>query len=353
MMRKWRLTVLAFMLALSLGFIPFTIDSAQAAFPAGTSAYWALDEDQQTTPGPFVEEINTPTANGACATGGCPTFAPGPPPAAQVNNAQTFNGVADGIDVADDPVNPSVFDWAPNASISIAVWVRRDPGAVINPAEVAIGRDETQSGAGNENLGIHWWLGINGNDGAGTNNVAAFVLSDSGAVPPAGAEGLLGATDIADGNWHYLVGVRDYANELILLYVDGVEVARKSVVQANYLNGFGSTRPMTMGYMDFRGGDVASAPDFFFTGDIDEVALFNKALTDVEVTQYFALGQAGDSLGSGVEPVFDSIVVGDLNGDGPEDLAGVSTSGEVYYSLNLIVLGENTRRGSEHRHRRF
>ena len=226
MTRKWKPTVLAILLALTLGMVPFAIDSAQAAFPAGTSAYWALDDAQQTAPGTYVEGIVP--LNGTCRTvldTSCPTaVSPG-----QVVDAQTFDGaltvdIGDGIDVAAD----AVFDWAATDSFSIAIWIRRDSGNPIttDDAEVAIGRDETTAGPG----GLFWWIGINSDDGEAvpTSNVATFVLSDNGAVDPkTSAFGLTGNVDLADGGWHYLVGVRDYANEEIRLYVDGALVATK------------------------------------------------------------------------------------------------------------------------------
>ena len=57
MMRKWRPTVLALLLALSSSFIPLTIDSANAAFPADTGAYWALDDAQQAAPGVYIDTM--------------------------------------------------------------------------------------------------------------------------------------------------------------------------------------------------------------------------------------------------------------------------------------------------------
>ena len=293
MIRNWRSTVSAILLAFAIGIVPFTIDSAHADFPPGTSAYWALDDAQQAAPGEFVEEIDG--INGVCAGGGCPTaLAVG-----QVNGAQTFDGAATGIDVPDN----AAFDWAADASFSIAVWVKRVDlagGDLTGFAEIAIGRDEQVA---NVASGVYWWLGISNNGSGNPKNVATFVLSDAGAVNQFNSDfALLGTADIADGNWHYLVGVRDYVNELILLYVDGVEVASKTVAQAGYANGFNSARPMTVGYLDYRSG---VSPSFWFEGDIDEVALFNTALTATEITQYYDLGfgPPGVSLRAAVVPV--------------------------------------------------
>ena len=149
---------------------------------------------------------------------------------------------------------------------------------------------------------MHWWLGLAVNGG---NNVAGFVLSDAGAVGFNSAKGLIGATALDDDAWHYLVGVRvasddaDDTNDKILLYVDGALAAEKVVAFGDYTVGFDTNRPLNMGYLDFRGGDApATVPGFFFTGDLDEVALFDRALSAAEIARLFEIGQDGISLRS-------------------------------------------------------
>jgi hypothetical protein len=289
MMRKWRPTVLALLLALSFSSIPLTIDSANAEFPADTGAYWGLDDAQQAAPGAYVEEIIP--ANGVCAAGGCPTFAGSP--AGQVNNSQTFVGTddSDGIDVAAN----AAFDWAGDASFSIALWINRDVSAVqLGQNEVAIGRDDTFGGGP-----LHWWVGIS-NVGAGADiNVATFVLSDDGSIPgPNSAQGVVGTADIADGTWHYLVAVKDEVAGELRLYVDSVLVDTEAIGQLFYATGFASLEPLNIGYMDFQ-----NTSKFHFVGSIDEVALFDTALTQTEIDDNYALGQAGTSLRAAVAPL--------------------------------------------------
>ena len=289
MISRWKSTVLSIMLALSWSFIALTIESANAAFPADTSAYWALDDAQQTPPGVYGEEIIP--ANAVCAVGGCPTFTADP--TGQVNNTQTFVGAddSDGIDVAAN----AAFDWTGDASFSIALWINRDFSAdQLAQNEVAIGRDDTIGGGP-----LHWWVGIS-NTGAGTDiNVAAFVLSDDGSIPvPNSAQGVVGSTDIADGSWHYLVAVKDEGAGELRLYVDSVLVDTEDIGQLFYTTGFASLEPLNIGYMDFQ-----NTSKFHFVGSIDEVALFNTALSQTEIDDNYALGLAGTSLRAAVAPM--------------------------------------------------
>ena len=352
MMSRWRSTVWSLLLAFSLSYIALTIDSANAAFPADTSAYWALDDAQQTPPGLFGEEIIP--ANGICAAGGCPTFTANP--TGQVNNTQTFVGAddSDGIDVAAN----AAFDWTGDASFSIALWFNRDFSAVqLTQNEVAIGRDDTISGGP-----LHWWVGIS-NTGSGTDiNVAAFVLSDDGSIPgPNSAQGVVGSADIADGSWHYLVAVKDEGAGELRLYVDSVLVDTEVIGQLFYTTGFASLEPLNIGYMDFQ-----NTSKFHFVGSIDEVALFDTALTQTEIDDYYALGQAGTSLRAAVAPMagdnfyftfvnttFNQAAPGVLGNDSPGTMAilvddvtdgtlTLNANGSFSYTPNLDFVGTDT-----------
>ncbi|WP_375383691.1 LamG-like jellyroll fold domain-containing protein [uncultured Microbacterium sp.] len=76
------------------------------------------------------------------------------------------------------------------------------------------------------------------------------------------------------GSWHHLVGVRDAAAGKLKLYVDGVLAATES------------TRGGTLsdGTIALGRGQWGGNPVDFLNGAIDDVHLFDKALTDAEVT---------------------------------------------------------------------
>jgi len=96
-----------------------------------------------------------------------------------------------------------------------------------------------------------------------------------------------GNTEIIDGNWHHIVGIWDQGH--IKLYVDGKLDATKKV-------------PAPMSTNDDRigiGGDIDNDTRYF-SGKIDDVRIYNKALTPVQVEKLFKKGSyrisRGDTL---------------------------------------------------------
>jgi hypothetical protein len=83
-----------------------------------------------------------------------------------------------------------------------------------------------------------------------------------------------------DNQWHYAVVTYDGSSNLIL-YIDGVQVASKST---------GGASPETSGTKPVREGanSRVTPPSNFFTGEIDEVRVWNDDLTPTEVANAFA-----------------------------------------------------------------
>jgi hypothetical protein len=81
-----------------------------------------------------------------------------------------------------------------------------------------------------------------------------------------------------DGQWHYAVVTNNGAN--LILYIDGVQVATKSTSGAS---------PETIGTKPVRVGanSRVTPPTNFFTGEIDEVRLWNSALSASQISTAF------------------------------------------------------------------
>lgn len=92
----------------------------------------------------------------------------------------------------------------------------------------------------------------------------------------AGGAEALGATSVDDGAWHHIVGVRK-AGELKRIYVDGKieDVASLGTVEE-------TIAPLLIGGV-FAGG-VAKG---HFTGSIDDVQIYDEALTPTEIDRLF------------------------------------------------------------------
>jgi Concanavalin A-like lectin/glucanases superfamily len=95
-----------------------------------------------------------------------------------------------------------------------------------------------------------------------------------------------------DGQWHYAVVTYDGAT--VRLYIDGVQVASKSTSGAS---------PETSGTKPVRvGASARLTPPIhdFFTGDVDEVRVWNDDLTATEVSNAFA----GTSFNTGEQVLY-------------------------------------------------
>lgn len=112
-----------------------------------------------------------------------------------------------------------------------------------------------------------------------------------------------------DGQWHHVVGVFNNtgstaANDLTI-YVDGVAVPQASYARNPYFNGtrvsFGSLRIGRCNRAPGLYEDSCSGIKFF-KGLVDEVAVYNRALTAAEIQSIYLAGTAGKCKG-GPPPV--------------------------------------------------
>lgn len=83
--------------------------------------------------------------------------------------------------------------------------------------------------------------------------------------------------ELVQGFWWYVTMVHDGADDII--YVNGIEVNRKPA--PGKLNA--TTRPLCFGNNPIEGGQ-------YFIGALDNVKIYNKALTGAEIAQLFASG---------------------------------------------------------------
>jgi len=146
------------------------------------------------------------------------------------------------------------------ADYSLEVWVKqnsKEPQAYISK----------WTGSGGQSA---WWLGY-------YEEVVQFGdYYEGGQVRPKG-------TDIADDQWHYLVGVREGTN--LSLYIDGEKVAEGQ--SPGEVSG-DNPAPVKIG--GFGVGEKASWP---FKGLIDEVRVYCRALTEKEIKERYELIKSG------------------------------------------------------------
>ncbi len=220
--------------------------SLESCLP-GLVHYFGLDDEQNKTQRDFA----SPTV-AVCTT--CPDSTKG-----KFANALRFNGQSTKLDIEDG----NKFNWDKDANFTISFWMRSD-AALTNNA-VIVGRDAKDSE-------VHWWIGMN------TKGQPMFMLKDLDHVGIfIGEKGQA----INDGKWHKVVSVRDGSNKKSRLYIDGVMIDQADYF---YVKGFQSTAAINIGYMNRDNG-------YHYNGDLDELKLYNRALTEEEIVSSFNGGK--------------------------------------------------------------
>ncbi|MCD4689948.1 hypothetical protein K8S17_00640, partial [bacterium] len=219
--------------------------------PDDMSHYWPLDDGSGATPDDYYSTLDA-TLHGS------PSWTTG-----VVGDAVEFDGTSQYMTVPDDVS----IDWGADDSFTVEVWAKFTNYSAKN--KVMVGRD-------NRPGGCHWWVGASEATGA-----ASFYLRDDDDQGAA----CTGSVFMADGEWHHIVAVRDNAANMNRLYVDGV---LDDAVYFDYGAGWGAGTTLGIGYMAYTG-----TPDYFYDGVLDEIALYDRALSLPEIDEHYTNGLAG------------------------------------------------------------
>jgi hypothetical protein len=166
----------------------------------------------------------------------------------KINGALAFNGTSDKITIPDDA------SLHVTTKLSVAVWVKRATTGVL---EGVAGH----WGGGN----IGWILNIESSNKIGVN------LGD-GTNHSASSAGT-----ITDTNWHHVGITWDSTSGNVKLYIDNVLDNTVSTLSS----------PITVPTNDMVIGNRYNGAPQLFTGDIDDVRVYNKALSASEVAAIY------------------------------------------------------------------
>ena len=281
MIHKWKIFLCYFFIVAAVGLV-FTISSPvhAAQCPSDVISFWTLDD---TVAGTYVDSVGSNNGTGAASD-------PDPTTSGKIIGAQEFTADnTDGINVADN----DTFDWGLNDGFSVELWMRKTTDAV--GREVMVGRSDGT---------ILWFLGIEDT----TNNViwSLYDTEGNGVELPANP-----AVDVSDGEWHHVVGVRNATNDTVSLYVDGAETEKADGFTTGI---FDSAANLNIGWLNL-------APYYYYNGTLDEVAVYNRALTATEVQEHYngsgGPRYCGDFDGDGIDSIEES--AGPNSGDGNSD----------------------------------
>ncbi len=224
--------------------VEMTIGEGQPAVP-GLVALWTLDESS----GGIAHDA-VGTSDGVLR--GNPVWLPDGGP---MGGALAFDGLDDYVDCSDHPA----FDLA--GSITIAAWIKVNAfdkawQALITKGDSSwrIQRDNIQNGLEFACTGV--------------------------SVPGTSWGNILGDINVNDGQWHHVAGVYDGA--AMRLYVDGVLDASAPASGPIAANAF----PVCLGEDAERAGRQ-------WNGLLDDIRLYNVALSQVQIEALIAMAQDG------------------------------------------------------------
>ncbi len=226
----------------------------------GLVAYYHFNDNSRSGQNRTVTNFCTATGstlNGSTfGTALTPVFECAPPPFTNPECNMVLNGTTDYVSVPNNAaLNLSQF--------SVGAYVKT---AAAGTYKSIIDKDATGT---NQN----YVLDINASNKA----LVSFQRNPPGVAPQA-----IGTTTITDGNWHYLMGTYDGAN--LKLYVDGV-LESNVAVAATPLTG---ANPLYIGSIN---------GSFKFNGSLDELNVWNRALSVTEITGLIGQRLVGNETG--------------------------------------------------------
>ncbi|MBI4590387.1 MAG: LamG domain-containing protein [Candidatus Rokubacteria bacterium] len=188
--------------------------------------------------------------------------------AGKVGQAFSFDGVDDYVLV------PDAANLDLTSGMTIDAWV--------NPATINMD-DGAAIVAKGEGTGEAYLFDVS--DATGGYAIRFLFRDSTGLVFGVGFEPWLTLARV--GVWNHVAGTYDAATGVSKLYIDGVHVST-GVAPPNTLIST-NTHELSIGSRQFRGG----AYDLNFNGLIDEVEIFDRALSASEIQAIFNAGSAG------------------------------------------------------------
>jgi hypothetical protein len=220
-----------------------------ALSPAALIHHWTLDgtlADSGSGAHPLVLRANSALSNDCSPVGG----------GSLVVNAAT--APADGGAITSSPTNWSAF--AGGDTRTVAFWMKATPGQEANA---------TMFGAGTNSTGTRFDIKV-------FNNLFRVEIQGTGQTT---------ATRVDTGRWHHVAVVLPNSASTMqnmLFYIDGASVPNASTSAAAVNTATGTTR---------IGDSFNTATDRDFNGHLDDIRVYDNALTPTEVQDLFNAGR--------------------------------------------------------------
>jgi len=220
-------------------------DIASAAALSGPVAYWALDDGA----GIVALDSSGNAIDGVVV--GEPLWVGG-----MLDGALELDGVDDYVDCG----NPAVLDFG-TGDFTISAWIKL----------TATERATVFAKGGDNGGGIRYTLAM----GESNDNQMTLTTDDDSTKAQT-----RGATVVNDGAWHHVVGMREGNTGFV--YVDGVLDGTEELPEGYDLSGSSQANALIGAITDARDATGATL-EKFFAGTIDDVRVYDRALSDSEV----------------------------------------------------------------------
>ena len=233
------------LLRISISFVIFSVTISQAN--AALVAYWNFDEESGNTVADLSGNGFDGTINGATRVPGF--VGPG---------ALVFDGFNDIVTVLTAPGD--ALDFAGQSEVTVMAWVQ----AASAPGGICCGQI-----VGQRDGGLAWALRDDGRDIG--SEFELLSTTNAGFAGDAAADGVPRTTL---GEWHHVAAVIDLSlnGGEASLYVNGVLSHSYDVAGTTLQNQSAATRL-----------DIGGAGDGYFSGEIDEVRVYDTALTASQI----------------------------------------------------------------------
>ncbi|MCE2403380.1 LamG domain-containing protein [Candidatus Poribacteria bacterium] len=180
----------------------------------------------------------------------------------KIGEAFEFRGEPDAIDVA-SPANGSL-DFGDDKDFSMMAWIKVD-----KPPELDGGQSTIVSkGDGGNNARILWKILAT--------QLQVTIANEAGGGPKIDFNSV---GDVVDGKWHYVLFVAD-RSDTTRIYIDGKLDAEGGPSEGTDIT---TESPLFIG----ASVRIGKATRRYFEGLIDEVGIYNRALTDNEIEWNF------------------------------------------------------------------
>ncbi len=296
-------------------------DQVLAENPVG---YWRLGEPS----GPTATNLGTLGAGADGTYNGPPTLGVGGYPGSS-DTAATFNGTTDYVDVGN-------FDVS-GTGLTLSAW--------FNANNLGVDVDHriiSKCASSGQQIDDHSWM-LSTEDIAGENYLR-FRLEAGGTTST-----LLASTvDLSTNHWYFATATYDAATGSMKIFLDGVEIASRS----HAVGGAVDTDPTRPVWIGANPNGAA-----YFDGQIDEVAIYDKALTATQIQAMFDTASGGYSatedtalvvpaangvLANDIDPENDSLTAVLVSGPANASSFTLNADGSFDYTGNANFTGTDT-----------